>query len=80
MSNHGITEDRIIFLNNLPHEKHVDRLHLADLGLDTIFYNGHTTSCDCFWAGLPIVTMDGITWASRVTASLYHGLDMLDEA
>ena len=63
----------------MAHEQHVDRLRAADLSLDTFFYNGHTTNCDCLWAGLPVLTLIGINWASRVTASLYNGLDLAEE-
>ncbi|CDW73200.1 UNKNOWN [Stylonychia lemnae] len=77
---HNIAFKRIKMLQRVSHEEHVDRLHLADLALDTIFYNGHTTNCDCLWAGLPVLTLRGVSWARRVTSSLYHGLDMLEEA
>lgn len=45
------------------------RHRLADLFLDTIYYNAHTTACDSLWAGLPLVTCIGSTFAGRVGAS-----------
>ena len=75
----GILEHRIFFLRRWPQERHVERLYLGDLGLDTIFYNGHTTNCDALWSGLPVITMTGVTWASRVTESLYNGLGIHEQ-
>jgi predicted O-linked N-acetylglucosamine transferase (SPINDLY family) len=45
-------------------------VRLADLFLDTHLYNAHTTACDALWAGLPVLTCPGRTFASRVAASL----------
>ena len=56
-----------------PKAKHVLRLKLADLYLDTLTYNGHTTGSDVLWAGVPMVTLEGTQWPSRVGASLCKG-------
>ncbi|MEX0808559.1 MAG: tetratricopeptide repeat protein [Dongiaceae bacterium] len=61
---------RLIFAPRLPKEWHLRRLALADLGLDTAAYNGHTTTCDALWAGLPVLTLIGRSFARRVSASL----------
>ena len=49
---------------------HLVRYRAADLMLDTLYYNGHTTAVDALWAGLPVLTCTGETFASRVGASL----------
>ncbi len=54
----------------LPRSQHLQRMTVADLALDTHFYNGHTTTSDALWAGLPVVTIKGNHFASRVSASL----------
>lgn len=59
-----------------PKSEHLVRLRLADLYLDTTVYNGHTTGSDVLWAGVPMVTMAGTAWPSRVGASLCRSLGM----
>jgi predicted O-linked N-acetylglucosamine transferase (SPINDLY family) len=66
----GIPPDRLVFAPPLPQEAHLARLQLADLMLDTLPYNAHTTASDALWAGLPLVTCAGATFASRVAGSL----------
>jgi len=66
----GIDPERIIFAPKIPRSQHLERLVLADLGLDTFTYNGHTTTSDALWAGVPVVTLKGNHFASRVSASL----------
>jgi predicted O-linked N-acetylglucosamine transferase (SPINDLY family) len=61
---------RLIFAGFLPKAAHLQRLALADLALDTRIYNGHTTTSDALWAGLPVITLRGAHFASRVSASL----------
>lgn len=51
---------------------HLARYRLADLFLDTLPYNAHTTACDALWAGVPVLTRPGKSFASRVAASLLH--------
>jgi predicted O-linked N-acetylglucosamine transferase (SPINDLY family) len=48
------------------------RCRLADLFLDTLPYNAHTTACDALWSGVPVLTCAGTTFAGRVAASLLH--------
>ncbi len=74
----GIAPARLIFAPHKPKAAHLARLALADLALDTRIYNGHTTSSDALWAGVPLVALRGRHFASRVSASLLHALD-LDE-
>jgi hypothetical protein len=76
----SIARERLVFSGPVsPKVKHVQRLKLADLYLDTLTYNGHTTGSDVLWAGVPMVTMAGTQWPSRVGASLCKvlGLEQL---
>ena len=55
---------------------HLARHRLADLVLDTLPYNAHTTASDALWAGVPVVTCAGTTFAGRVAASLLHAVGL----
>jgi len=69
----GIDEKRLVFAPFLASaEDHLARLRLADLFLDTLPYNAHTTAADALWAGLPVLTTPGSTFAGRVAASLLN--------
>jgi predicted O-linked N-acetylglucosamine transferase (SPINDLY family) len=72
----GIAPARLAFSPALPKPMHLERLALADLALDTLLYNGHTTTSDCLWAGLPVVAMRGRHFASRVSASLLAAIGL----
>jgi predicted O-linked N-acetylglucosamine transferase (SPINDLY family) len=67
----GVPGGRVIFAarRDLPAE-HLARLRLADLFLDTLPYNAHATASDALWAGLPVLTCRGETFAGRIAASL----------
>ena len=66
----GIAADRLVFAGRVPIEEHLARHRLADLMLDTLPYNAHTTASDALWVGLPMVTCLGTAFAGRVGASL----------
>lgn len=66
----GIAPERLVFAPALPQSQHLARHRLADLFLDTFPYNAHTTASDALWMGLPVVTLQGQAFASRVAASL----------
>ena len=66
----GVDPERIVFASKIPKAEHLARLALADLGLDTLIYNGHTTTSDALWAGVPVVTLQGKHFASRVSSSI----------
>ena len=66
----GITQDRLIFAPIVEPSKHLARQRLADLFLDTLPCGAHTTASDALWAGLPVLTCEGKTFAGRVAASL----------
>lgn len=74
MKNQGIDAKRIIMTGAAAYESHIARLQAADLGLDTYPYNGHTTTSDKLWAGLPVITFKGSNFASRVSQSLLTAL------
>ncbi len=72
----GIAADRILFAPHRPKAEHLARLRLADLFLDTHYVNAHTGACDALWAGLPVLTCPGRTFASRVAASLVANIGL----
>jgi predicted O-linked N-acetylglucosamine transferase (SPINDLY family) len=72
----GLDPHRLVFSPSLPHLQHLARYKLADLFLDTNPYNAHTTASDAIWAGCPVLTRPGETFASRVAGSLNHYLGM----
>lgn len=76
---HGVSSERLIFAPELPLAAHLSRVRCADLFLDTLPVNAHTTASDALWVGLPLITMSGATFISRVAGSLLHacGLDDL---
>ncbi|WP_298581171.1 tetratricopeptide repeat protein [uncultured Luteimonas sp.] len=76
----GVDPDRLVFMPKQPHEAYLARLQLADLFLDTNPYNAHTTASDAVWAGCPVLTRPGGTFAARVAGSLNHhlGLDAMN--
>ncbi len=72
----GIDPARLVFAPHLPSAKHLARHRLADLFLDTLPYNAHTSASDALWAGLPVLTHMGIAFAGRVAASLLHAVGL----
>lgn len=72
----GIDPARLVFAGNLPKDEHLARIKLTDLALDTFTYNGHTTTSDCLWAGVPVITLKGNHFASRVSASLLTAISL----
>ena len=72
----GVDPTRIVFMPKLPHDEYLARYRHADLFLDTTPYNAHTTASDAIWAGCPLLTVPGSTFAARVAASLNAHLGM----
>ena len=72
----GIEPARIIFATRLKASEHLARHRLADLFLDTLPYNAHTTSSDALWCGLPVLTLLGETFPGRVSASLLNAVGL----
>jgi predicted O-linked N-acetylglucosamine transferase (SPINDLY family) len=75
----GVDPARLVFAQRMPLPEHLARHRRADVFLDTLPCNAHTTASDALWAGLPVITCKGETFASRVGASLLAavGLDEL---
>jgi len=70
----GVDPGRLVFAAREPKDRHLARHRLADLFLDTFTYNAHTTANDALWAGLPLLTVEGSTFAGRVAASLLRAV------
>lgn len=66
----GVDPERVVFASTLPLDMHIARLNLADLALDTYPYNGGATTSNSLWAGVPVVSMYGKTYSSRMGLSL----------
>jgi predicted O-linked N-acetylglucosamine transferase (SPINDLY family) len=72
----GIAPERVIYANSVSYPIHIARLRAADIGLDTFPCNGHTTTSDKLWAGLPVVTKKGSNFSSRVSESLLRAMQL----
>lgn len=73
---YAINPERIIFAFRVPNNEHIARHALADIYLDTLPYNAHTSASDALSMNLPIVTLKGSTFASKVAGSLLHSLKL----
>lgn len=67
---HGVEASRLVFAQWASQDLHIARIALADLCLDNLPYNAHTTASDALWAGVPLITCQGQTFAGRVASSL----------
>ena len=75
-ANRGVDPSRILFTPKANKQLHINRCFLADLALDNAITNGHTTSCDLLWSGLPMVTYPHTdNMPSRVAASICYALN-----
>jgi predicted O-linked N-acetylglucosamine transferase (SPINDLY family) len=74
----GVQGERLVFAPFLPLAQHLARLQHADLFLDTLPYNAHTTASDSLWSGLPLLTCRGTTFPGRVAASLLQATGLQD--
>jgi protein O-GlcNAc transferase len=72
----GVDPARLVFADRLPVAEHLARHRLADLFLDTLPYNAHTTASDALWAGLPVLTCQGVGFAARVASSLLNAVGL----
>ena len=72
----GVAPERLVFAPRIEAADHLARHRLADLFLDTLPYNAHTTASDALWAGLPVLTCLGTTFAGRVAASLLQAIGL----
>ncbi|HVS73586.1 MAG TPA: tetratricopeptide repeat protein [Phycisphaerae bacterium] len=80
LESQGIAPDRVGYINRGPVKDYLAAYHQIDLGLDTFPYNGHTTSLDAFWMGVPTVTITGNTPVSRAGFSQLSNLQLPDLA
>jgi protein O-GlcNAc transferase len=64
-----IASDRLELANRLPRERYLELIQHVDIALDPFPFNGHTTTCDCLWQGVPVITLSGETYVSRFGAS-----------
>jgi len=72
----GLAPERLVFAPKMELSEHLARHKLADLFIDTLPCNAHTTASDALWAGLPVLTCMGESFASRVAASLLNAIEM----
>ena len=72
----GVSAERLIFAKRMPLAEHLARHRAADLFIDTLPYNAHTTASDALWAGLPVLTCMGESFAGRVAASLLNAIGL----
>ena len=72
----GVAPERIVFAPRMANAEHLARHRLADLFLDTLPYNAHTTGSDALWAGLPLLTCAGSSFAGRVAESLLRAVGL----
>ncbi len=72
----GVARERVIFADRVPPDQYLARYQVADLFLDTFTFNAGTTASDALWAGLPLLTYAGRTFASRMAGSLLHAVGL----
>jgi predicted O-linked N-acetylglucosamine transferase (SPINDLY family) len=72
----GVDSDRIVFGRRIAREDYLARFRAMDLFLDTFPYNAGTTASDALWAGLPVLTCTGRSFASRMATSLLKAIDL----
>jgi protein O-GlcNAc transferase len=65
-----------VFAYKIKKAEHLSRLKSADLSLDTRIVSGHTTTSDSLWAGVPVITLQGSHFASRVSSSLLNAIGL----
>lgn len=73
---HGVSADRIVFASRVAPVDYLARYQVADLFLDTFPFNAGTTANDALWMGLPILTLSGRTFASRMAGSLLNSVGL----
>ena len=73
-----IDSKRIIYADRINYEKHLQRIQHIDIALDTRIYNGHTTTIEMIQAGIPLITLKGSHFASRVSSSILESLELND--
>ncbi|TWD57730.1 putative O-linked N-acetylglucosamine transferase (SPINDLY family) [Agrobacterium vitis] len=74
----GIKQSQLMFAPKMAYAGHLARVQAADFAIDTFPCNGHTTTSDMLWAGLPVITKRGGNFASRVSESLLHAIGLAE--
>ena len=74
----GIAPERLIFCDTVPNDRHLARIALADLFVDTFPCNAHTTASDALWGGVPVLTCAGETFVSRAAGSVLRAAGLPD--
>lgn len=75
----GVSANRLVFANVVASDAdHLARLKLADLFLDALPYNAHATASDALWAGVPVLSVSGTTFAGRVATSLLKAVGIVE--
>ena len=72
----GVNKKRLTFAKKISLDKHLARHSLGDIFLDTFKYNAHTTASDALWAGMPLITLPGRSFSSRVSSSLLKSIGL----
>jgi predicted O-linked N-acetylglucosamine transferase (SPINDLY family) len=72
----GVSAERLVFAGRAPYEKHLARLRLADLFLDTPIFSAGASASDALWAGVPVLTCPGEAFASRMSGSLLRAVGL----
>jgi protein O-GlcNAc transferase len=72
----GVKPDRIVFSEKLPKSEHLARLRFAAVALDTRIVNGAITTSDALWAGVPVVTLQGSNFPSRMSSSILTAIGL----
>lgn len=78
VASRGVDPARVVFARKVHISEHISRFALADIYLDSWPCNGHTTASDALWAGVPVVTYAGHSFAQRVASSLLHNVGLPD--
>ena len=72
----GVKSDRLVFAKKLPKNEHLVRLRPADVALDTRIVSGAATTSDALWVGIPVITLLGSNFASRMSSSILTGIGL----
>lgn len=78
LANAGIDRERLILKSRAPRTDYLQLIASVDVALDPFPFNGHTTTCDCLWQGVPVVTLAGATYVSRFGSSAHRVLGLMD--
>jgi predicted O-linked N-acetylglucosamine transferase (SPINDLY family) len=75
-ANHGVEAERVTVLNRCARGDYLQRISQVDIALDPFPFNGHTTTCDALWQGVPVVTLAGNSYAARFGSSAHVNLEL----